>query len=101
MDDPRQDYWQSADETSRKRSGDCEDIAIWLYTRLKEAGCEDLELVIGRYRTIDSKLHMWVTYRDMEGETYILDPVIQKKPWKASFFGKGFYTTLRGAEKFT
>lgn len=97
--DRRQDYWQSADETSQKHAGDCEDIAIWLYTKLKEAGYRDIELVVGRYRTIDSKLHMWVTYRDPKGEVYILDPVIQKKPWKAAFFGKGFYKTFCGAER--
>jgi predicted transglutaminase-like cysteine proteinase len=84
------DYWQSAEETSQRHAGDCEDKAIWLFERLTKAGFSDLRLVIGKYRVIDKELHVWITYTD-NGTTYLLDPSSQKKIWKSSDFSSEWY----------
>ena len=85
------DRWQSADETSRFYSGDCEDKAIWLYTQLRRNGYEDVSLVIGRYGPSSREFHMWVTYKDAKGRTMLLDPTIQRKPWPEKAFPKKLY----------
>ncbi|MEI8344739.1 MAG: transglutaminase domain-containing protein [Candidatus Omnitrophota bacterium] len=88
------DRWQSADETQQRRSGDCEDKAIWLFTRLLESGAADVRLVIGRYRSIDSNLHVWVVCSDSDGNVRLLDPAIQKRVWILTAVDSGLYQPL-------
>lgn len=87
----RRDRWQSADETSRSYSGDCEDKAIWLYTQLRRNGYRDVSLVIGRYGPSSREFHVWVTYQDENGQWMLLDPTIQRKPWPVSRFSTKLY----------
>lgn len=80
VNDAPGDRWQSPDETDRRRSGDCEDKALWLYARLKQAGYTEVRLVIGRRYASDNGLHAWVAVKDGE-DILILDPVAQKRIW--------------------
>ena len=85
------DYWQTPQETENNGSGDCEDKAVWLYANLKQNGYANVRLVIGKYRSFETRYHVWVTYTDQTGATYLLDPAIQKRVWKAGDFSQGFY----------
>jgi hypothetical protein len=85
------DRWQTADETEKKRSGDCEDKAFWIFTRLKERGFSNVRLFIGKYRLVDPHFHVWVTCQDSSGHTYLVDPSIQDRVWYVSDFRPGFY----------
>ena len=93
-DPPEYDQWQSADETAARKSGDCEDKALWLYRELKKNGYEDVHLVVGRFRPFDRTLHAWVFYTDDAGKNVILDPTTQRRPWHAEEFSKNYYLPL-------
>src|SRR5262249_23948429 len=90
-DHNKEDIWQSADETSKIFSGDCEDKAIWLYTQLRRNGYSDVHLVIGKYGPSSTKFHVWVTYVDETGVNWLLDPTMQRKPWNIDAFPKNLY----------
>lgn len=51
------DFWQSPNETLSSGVGDCEDHAILIYRRLKEAGFNFVDLVLG---LSGSTGHAWV-----------------------------------------
>ena len=85
------DRWQSAEETERKFSGDCEDKAVWLFTKLKEAGYPNVRLVVGKYRMHDASFHVWVTYASPAGVVYLLDAAIQNRIWEISAASSDFY----------
>ena len=89
--DRRSDHWQTPEETEARRAGDCEDKAVWLYAQLKAAGYTDTRLVIGKYKSISRQYHVWVTFTDDQGQTLILDPTTQRRPWKLGDFSGGFY----------
>jgi hypothetical protein len=86
--------WQSAEETAKVFRGSCADKAIWLYTHLRRNGYQNVSLVIGRYSPSSTVLHMWVGYQDPDGESYLLDPTIQRKPWKTEAFSEKLYKRL-------
>jgi len=85
------DNWQSPAQTQMRHAGDCEDKAIWLYAKLKSNGYDQIRFVIGKYRSFEHRFHVWLTYADERGETFLLDPSNQKKIWKLGSFSKGFY----------
>ena len=89
--DRKHDLWQSAEETSKNYGGDCEDKAIWLYTKMRQNGYQNVSLVIGKYGPNSREFHMWVTYKNESGENLLLDPTIQRKPWKIDAFPKRLY----------
>lgn len=91
IDEGKKDTWQAPHLTESKRAGDCEDKAMWLYNQLRSNGYRNVRLVVGKYRSIDRTYHMWLTYSDSRGIVYLLDPSIQRRIWKQSKFGKGFY----------
>ena len=88
------DRWQSPDETQARWAGDCEDKAIWLFAELKKNGYSDVRLVVGRFRSIDRGLHVWVTLADDQNHVFVLDPTEQRKIWTAADFGKEYYRAL-------
>jgi hypothetical protein len=92
--DGAQDYWQTPTETESRWAGDCEDKAIWLYAQLKRNGYFNARLVVGRYRITDKNYHVWVSMPDGQDGFFVLDPTAQKKIWKSSDFGDGFYQPL-------
>ena len=89
-----QDYWQTPEETQARWAGDCEDKALWLFAHLKKNGHSNVRLVVGRYRSMDRNYHVWVTMADGQNNVWVLDPTAQKKIWKDSDFGKGYYKPL-------
>jgi len=84
------DYWQLPDETERKGGGDCEDKAIWLYSRLLKDGFEDIRLVIGKVREDSLRFHSWVAWYP-QGKVYVLDPTNDSEMWEIDEYPKGFY----------
>ena len=85
-DRSKTDNWQTAEETTNNYGGDCEDKAIWLYTKMRQNGYRDVSLHIGKYAPSSKKFHMWVTYVDENGRTLLLDPTIQIRPWEVEKF---------------
>ena len=92
--DRGRDHWQSPAETQARRSGDCEDKAIWIFSHLQNQGFSDVRFVIGRYRNFKGGLHVWVTYRGSDGGVYILDPAMQRRIWRTADFSSDFYHPL-------
>ena len=76
------DYWQLPDETEKRGKGDCEDKAIWLYSKLLKDGFADVRLVIGKYRRSDILFHAWV---------FILDPTKRKTVRELKDFASDYY----------
>ena len=89
-DDTSKDYWQTPEETQARWAGDCEDKALWLFAELKKNGYDEVRLVVGRFRSTGG-YHVWVTMSDGQDNVWVLDPTAQKKIWKASDFGPGYY----------
>jgi len=85
------DDWQTPQDTETKRTGDCEDKALWLYARMRNAGYKDVKLVVGKYRRLDSGYHVWLTYTENNGNVLILDPTIQQKAWPLNAFRSDLY----------
>lgn len=69
------DYWQSPSETERLGTGDCDDKAIWLYSKLIKEGIDNIRLVLGNYKSGEFSVHMWVNWYQ-DGQVLILDPTI-------------------------
>jgi hypothetical protein len=84
------DYWQLPAETEMRGKGDCEDKAIWLYTKLIEDGFTDIRLVIGKYRESRASFHAWVVWYPGD-RVYILDPTKNKGIWRAIDYPAGYY----------
>jgi len=85
------DYWQTPHETEKLGMGDCEDKAIWLYSKLIKEGFDNVRLVLGDYRRSKSSVHMWVNWYQ-DGQVYILDPTINDGIWKAEQYSKEYYS---------
>ncbi len=94
VSDEGRDHWQTPEETEAKGSGDCEDKAVWLYVQLKKNNVDSARLVIGRYRSIDRGLHVWVTMTDKDGRVMILDPSKQKRSWALTDFSERYYNPI-------
>jgi hypothetical protein len=100
VSDEGRDYWQTPEETEAKGSGDCEDKAVWLYVQLKKNNVDSARLVIGRYRSIDRGLHVWVTMTDKDGHMIVLDPSKQKRVWALTDFSEKYYNPIYSFDGF-
>ena len=69
----QQDHWQLPEETERLRTGDCEDLAIWLYCHLLDEGFNNIRFTLGFAGAEDKATHAWITWYE-RGKTYVLDP---------------------------
>ena len=75
------DYWAKPEETLKKGSGDCEDIALLKYAMLVKAGFseKDVKVVFAVYK---GQGHVYLEVKN-DGKTYYLDNiyhyVFQKK----------------------
>jgi len=87
------DYWQLPVETEFLGTGDCEDKAIWLYSKLLEEGFDDIRLVVGDYVTGKESRHVWISWH-YEGRTYIIDPSTNDKIWEADKYPEGYYKPI-------
>jgi len=72
-----QDRWQMPRETEARGGGDCEDMAIWLYTKLLASGVDEARLCIGRKHAADQEMHCWVMW-PASGAYYVLDPTTRR-----------------------
>jgi len=84
------DYWQLPEETEKLGTGDCEDKAIWLYSKLLKDGFEDVRLVIGKEKENSRIFHSWVAWYP-QGKVYILDPANDSQMWELRKYPKGYY----------
>lgn len=84
------DNWQLPEETEKKGRGDCEDKAIWLYSKLLKEGFEDVRLVVGKQREDSSGFHTWVAWYP-DHKVYILDPTLESEVWEINKFPQGYY----------
>lgn len=78
-EEANRDYWQLPEETEALGTGDCEDMAIWLYVKMKRAGIEAVRLCIGKHTTTADEMHAWLLWEDGKG-LYILDPSVSDEP---------------------
>ncbi len=67
--------WQLPFETERLGTGDCDDKAVWLYSKLLKDGVGNVRLVLGNYKKGELSVHMWVNWYQ-DGQVYILDPTV-------------------------
>ncbi len=86
----RMDHWQLPQETEGLGSGDCEDLAIWLYCQLLDEGFYNIRLTIGLAGTEDKTMHAWVSWHE-RGEMYILDPSRKEGIYRSGQLGSVTY----------
>ncbi len=84
------DNWQLPFETEALGRGDCDDKAIWLYSKLLKEGFNDVRLVLGNYKRGKLSVHMWVNWYH-NGQVYILDPTINNGISRAEDYSKDYY----------
>jgi len=72
----KNDYWQHPAEFEKRRKGDCDDHALWVWRVLFEMGNQDSEFVIGK---VGRELHAWVHYRKNE-EWLLIEATAKKTP---------------------
>ena len=87
------EHWQLPAETEQRAAGDCEDKAIWLYTKLIQRGFTNIRFVVGKYRLNQCDYHAWVIVC-IEDRTYLLDPTIDHGIWQAEQYPEGLYTPM-------
>ena len=84
------DNWQLPFETEKLGTGDCDDKAIWLYSKLLKEGIDDVRLVLGNYKSGEFSVHMWVNWYH-DGQVFILDPTIDNGIRSAEQYSKDYY----------
>ncbi len=84
------DFWQLPLETEKLGTGDCDDMAIWLYSKLIKEGIDDVRLVLGNYKSGKLSVHMWVDWYQ-DGQVFILDPTIDNGIRSADEYWKDYY----------
>jgi predicted transglutaminase-like cysteine proteinase len=79
----QEDHWQLPDETENLGTGDCEDLAIWLYCQLLAEGISNIRLTLGFAGSDENRaMHAWVTWYK-RGKMVILDPSRRKGMYTA------------------
>jgi hypothetical protein len=68
----RDDYWIPPDEFERRRTGDCDDFALWTWRQLMSLGYSARFVCgsSGRY----GEGHAWVTFQ-RDGRTFLMEPL--------------------------
>ncbi len=84
------DNWQLPFETEKLGAGDCDDKAVWLYSKLIKEGIDDVRLVLGNYKSGEFSVHMWVNWYH-DGQVFILDPTIDNGIRSAEQYSKDYY----------
>ncbi|MCF6157024.1 MAG: hypothetical protein E3K32_00305 [wastewater metagenome] len=72
---PRTDYWQTPQETVRRKQGDCEDSIFLFFSQLSEVNI-DGDIVWGWVVDKESTMsfaHVWYQVFDKEGKLYIIE----------------------------
>lgn len=84
------DHWQLPFETEHLGTGDCEDKAIWLYSKLVKEEINNIRLVVGKYKLEVTGFHAWINWYD-DGHVYIIDPTMDANIWLAEQYPSGYY----------
>ncbi len=87
------DYWQLPLETENSGTGDCEDMAIWLYAKLLKEDIENIRLVVGKYNMDRKTRHVWINWY-YNKQVYIIDPTMDVDIWRAEQYPTGYYQPL-------
>lgn len=78
------DSWQTPSVTKELKTGDCEDLAVWVYGELKKNGYAGIRIMVGKLEAADAAYHTWTVCVSPEGDDLIIDPALQQKIWKRS-----------------
>jgi hypothetical protein len=72
-EDQGKDYWQTSCETLQKSCGDCEDLAILVWKRIREEGYPDekIGMILGEKNNL---FHVCAAVYYSEDDFYIIDP---------------------------
>ncbi len=74
------DVWQDPDVTEQSGTGDCEDMALWIYRELMRNGYRQARIMVGKFEAKDERYHTWVVCQ-LEGRDVIIDPALQRNVW--------------------
>ncbi len=89
--DAASDDWKNPDITEKTGSGDCEDMALWLYRELKSSGYRRVRVMVGKFEAAETAYHTWVIVPGFKGDDLILDPALQNRIWKRSDLHRDLY----------
>jgi len=89
-EDEGQDYWQLPEESEYLGTGDCEDMAIWLYVKLKRKDVGPVRLCIGKHSRTAAQMHAWLVWSDGR-RLYVLDPSTSDEPLREDQVRPGSY----------
>ncbi|MFT5206684.1 MAG: putative transglutaminase-like cysteine proteinase [Candidatus Omnitrophota bacterium] len=92
LPDGNLDNWQPPSITEKLKTGDCEDLSLWLWSQLVKQGYKNVRLVIGKYDIHEVQWHVWIELRLTPEESIILDPAMQFRIRKSSEFSKTLYS---------
>ena len=87
------DYWQLPFETEYLGTGDCEDKAIWLYSKLLKEDIGNIRLVVGKYKVENTSRHVWINWFN-NNNIYIIDPTMDVNIWRTEQYPPGYYQPL-------
>jgi hypothetical protein len=75
--------WKTPAETQSGAPADCKAKSVALYKTMLEHGAGNVRLVIGRRTSASRSTHAWLEW-DSDAGTYVLDPTINWKAFRAS-----------------
>ena len=85
--------WKTPKEVQTGAFADCKGKAIALYHAMHSRGADNLRLVIGKRLWNSRKTHAWLEWTTVAG-TYILDPTINCRAFRAERTGRNSYIPL-------
>jgi len=85
------DYWQTAEETSNRHAGDCEDMAIWLCRKCFVLGVKDIKFVVGKMKVGPFWKPKWLGHAWAEHGDFVYDIANYKARKRfGKLYGKSF-----------
>lgn len=95
--------WKKPGEVETGAVADCKGKAIALYEKMRVYGASSFRLIIGRRTASSRSTHAWLEW-STAGGTYVLDPTINWRAYKADQVSKGSYVPFyaySGKHKFS
>jgi hypothetical protein len=75
--------WKTPAETQSGAPADCKAKSVALYKTMLEHGASNVRLVIGKRTSTSRSTHAWLEW-DSDAGTYVLDPTIHWRAFRAS-----------------
>jgi hypothetical protein len=94
--------WKTPAETQSGAPADCKAKAVALYERMQAHGATNVRLVIGKRAFTSRSTHTWLEW-DTQTGSYVLDPTINWRAYRASDVGRRSYIpfyAFQGTRKF-